>query len=119
MNKYEKGHLYETKAKEYLEERGLKYLERNYKGKKGEIDLIFLEDTTLVFVEVKYRSSPVYGVSAEAVDKRKAKRIYLTAMEYLNRKKYYDVDVRFDLVSFDRGRLKWTRNIIWGDCFEF
>lgn len=119
MNKYEKGHHYETKAKNYLEENGLKYLERNFTGYRGEIDLIFLEGETLVFVEVKYRGNKTYGTALEAVDTRKAKRIYLTAMEYLNRKNIFDLDVRFDLISFDEGRLKWTRNIIWGDCFEF
>lgn len=119
MNKYEKGHLYETKAKIFLEEKGLEYLERNFTGHRGEIDLIFLEGDTLVFVEVKYRSSSIYGSGIEAVDHRKAKRIYLTAMEYISRKHLFDLDVRFDLISFDKGRLKWTRNIIWGDCFEF
>jgi len=106
-------------ALKYLELRGLEFLDRNVMGSHGEIDLIFLEDDTIVFVEVKYRSTSSYGYGIEAVDKRKAKRIYLTATEYIERKKLYGMEVRFDLVSFNSEELEWTRNIIWGDSFGF
>lgn len=117
MNSREKGNLYETKAMEYLKLRGLKFLERNVRGSFGEVDLIFLEDKAIVFVEVKYRSTKDFGFGAEAVDKRKAKRIYLTAMEYIREKRLDKMEARFDLITFDNGKLEWTRNIIWGDSF--
>jgi len=119
MNKRQKGTLYETKALEFLRLKGLKFLDRNIRGTYGEVDLIFTDENTLVFVEVKYRRTTNFGFGAEAVDKRKVKRIYLTAMEYIWNNKLEDMDVRFDLISFDNWELKWTRNIIWGDSFEF
>ena len=61
MNKWEKGHYYETEAKNYLEQKGLKYLERNVRGNSGEIDLVFLDEETIVFIEVKYRGTATFG----------------------------------------------------------
>jgi len=119
MNKRKKGRYYESVALKYLEAKGLTFLERNVVGTHGEIDLIFLEGDTIVFVEVKYRSTGSYGSGIEAVDKRKAKRIYLTALEYMERKKLSEQEARFDLISFQGEELEWTRNIIWGDSFGF
>lgn len=119
MNKRKLGSEYEEKARHYLERRGMEFLDRNIRGSFGEIDLIFREENTVIFVEVKFRKTKRYGYGAEAVDKTKARRLYLTAMEYIYRKKLHDMDVRFDLVAFDSGKLKWTRNIIWGDSFGF
>lgn len=119
MNKRKKGRYYEGVALKYLEEMGLTFLERNVMGTQGEIDLIFMEGDTIIFVEVKYRSTGSYGYGAEAVDRRKAERIYLTALEYIERKKLFGLEVRFDLVSFLGEELEWTRNIIWGDSFGF
>ncbi len=119
MNKRKKGRYYEGVALKYLEVRGLVFLERNVMGTYGEIDLIFSEGDTIVFVEVKYRSTGSFGYGIEAVDERKAKRIYLTAMEYIERKNLSQQDVRFDLISFKGEEPEWTRNIIWGDSFGF
>ena len=111
MNKREKGSIYEERAAEFLE--------KNYHGKHGEIDLIALKDRQIVFIEVKYRETSKYGDGVEAVDKRKAVRIYKTAEEYLIKNHIVDHDVRFDCISYLGDKQKWLKNILWGDEIGF
>ena len=82
-NNREKGARKEAQAAAWLEGKGLQILERNYRCKKGEIDLIAREDGTYVFLEVKYRKGEGSGHPAEAVDERKQKRISGSALWYL------------------------------------
>lgn len=119
MNKRKKGNLYENKAAEFLEENSYKILEKNYYGKYGEIDLIALKDGQIIFIEVKYRETSEYGYGVEAVDKRKARRIYRTAEEYLVKNHMEDYDIRFDCISYLKNEQKWLKNILWGDEIGF
>lgn len=97
------GTYYETLAAEYLEGLGYCILERNFHaGRVGEIDLIAwdAEIDTLIFTEVKYRSSTVCGYPEEAVDRRKQKTIRHCACVYLNQHRQQRCRrVRFDVVS--------------------
>ena len=68
MNKRKTGQEQEAKAACFLKTQGYQILERNYRCKKGEIDLIAREGQYLVFVEVKYRSTNESGLPEEAVD---------------------------------------------------
>ncbi len=115
MENREKGSLYEGKALEFLEKRGYRLLVKNFRSKYGEIDIIVKKGCLTVFVEVKYRKNNRFGSGTEAVDKRKQRRIYLTAMKYIQNNNLKDADFRFDLISFDKEELLWNRNIIWGD----
>ncbi len=81
-NRRKKGAKYEERAAEYLEGLGWRILERNYRCRTGEIDLIAADGQTLVFVEVKYRRSDTYGSPAEAVDGRKQRTICRVADHY-------------------------------------
>lgn len=119
MNKKEKGTLYEDRAAKFLEENSYKILEKNYLGKHGEIDLIALIDRQIVFIEVKYRETTEYGYGVEAVDKRKSRRIYKTAEEYLIKNHMEDHDIRFDCISYLKDEQKWLKNILWGDEIGF
>lgn len=119
MNNRLKGYYYEGKALDYLEARGLKLVERNYYSKFGEVDLILLDNGVLVFVEVKYRKNNYYGSSLESVGKRKAKRIYLSAMEYIKKKDYEGLGIRFDLIGIEDKEINWIKNVIWGDDIGF
>ena len=83
MNCRQKGKFYERIAAAYLQEQGLEMIEQNFFCPIGEIDLIAREDTCLVFVEVKYRSSLQKGYPVEAVSFSKQKRIYRVAQWYL------------------------------------
>ena len=71
INKRSVGTFYENLAARYLENQNVMILERNYRNKRGEIDLIGLDpDGWLIFVEVKYRSSEYSGNPLAAVDER-------------------------------------------------
>ena len=74
------GRKYEEKAAELLEKQGYFILERNYRCKQGEIDLIGKEGEYLCFIEVKYRSDLSYGSPLEAVTKAKQRKISRTAL---------------------------------------
>ena len=59
---------------------------RNYRGHRGEIDIVMQEAETLVFVEVRFRKNSFYGSALESVDQKKQQRILNTAEEYLQNK---------------------------------
>ncbi|NLM55726.1 MAG: YraN family protein [Firmicutes bacterium] len=97
-----RGAAFEQAACQYLTERGLVLLARNYRTRYGEIDLVMRDGATLVFVEVKYRSTSAYGSPLEAVDFSKQNRIKRTALFYLAETNCcYDV-VRFDVVGITK-----------------
>ena len=101
MNKRNIGSRYEQKAAQYLEEQGYRILERNYRCKLGEIDLIARDGAYLAFVEVKYRMDARAGYGLEAVDVRKQRRIIRAASWYLYEKHAGEEQpCRFDVVSF-------------------
>lgn len=101
MNHVEKGHYYEQEAADYLMSCGYRILEMNYRGRHGEIDLIAMDGEYLVFVEVKYRTSDKLQAPSEAVDRKKQRRISMTAREYmLSRRVSQEQLCRFDVVAF-------------------
>jgi putative endonuclease len=89
----------EDLASAYLVRRGYRIVERNFKCVYGEIDLIAWEGKTLVFVEVKSRSSAKFGGPEGAVNLRKQMKISRVAADFLTTKKCWDSPCRFDVVS--------------------
>ncbi|OGP82480.1 MAG: YraN family protein [Deltaproteobacteria bacterium RBG_16_54_11] len=90
----------EDLAVQYLKKRGFKVIERNYHCQWGEIDLIAREKNTLVFIEIKARSSSEYGLPQEAVDRFKQKKLIEVARYYLaERHLTEDIPARFDVVA--------------------
>lgn len=79
----ETGTRYEEKAALFLEQQGYRILEKNFRCRKGEIDLIAMDQEYLCFVEVKFRESSDCGGPFLAVDNRKQRRICQTALFYL------------------------------------
>lgn len=77
------GQRAEDAALAYLSERGLRVVERNFRCRAGEIDLIMRDGACLVFVEVRYRRSDRYGSPAESVAARKQARLLAAAQYYL------------------------------------
>lgn len=67
----------------YLQQQGLKLIAQNYRSRFGEIDLIMLDEATVVFIEVRLRSNTGFGGAAASIDARKQKRIINTAQQYL------------------------------------
>lgn len=89
----------EDRAAQFLVKRGHRILERNYRTRSGEIDLITLHEGTVVFVEVKTRTSDAYGAPELAVNAQKQGRMIKAALGYIKYKKLYQVPCRFDVVS--------------------
>ncbi len=97
-DKIKKGKEGEELAANFLKEKGYEIIERNYRHKRSEIDLIVKKNNWLVFVEVKYRTSDAFGYPEEFVDYKKVKNILTGAEEYT-----YIIDwrgnVRYDIVA--------------------
>lgn len=110
INKRKTGSRYEEQAAAFLEKQGLLVIEKNFRCKSGEIDLIARDGRYLVFVEVKYRSSGSNGYAAAAVDWHKQKRISRAASFFLIRYGYQEPPCRFDVVAIDGQQIQWIRN---------
>jgi putative endonuclease len=93
-----------------LQAAGFRLLERNWRCRLGEIDLIAEERGTLVFAEVRMRQSAHYGGAAESMTAAKRGRLLAAARLYLAR--HPDAHCRFDvfLVDGSAGRVQWIRD---------
>ena len=106
----------EEAAALFLEEKGIRILERNFRSYHGEIDIIALEKETILIVEVKMRRNKECGTPAEAVNLKKQKRICYTLNYYRMKKQLMDTTaVRFDVIEVDKDlQCHWIKN-----AFEF
>ena len=109
MNKRAVGNLGEDAACDALRREGCEILARNFRRPTGEIDVVARDRKTVVFVEVKKRSSTRYGSPAEAVNEAKRRRIMRTAALYLAENRLDDAPVRFDIVEVLPGELRHLR----------
>ncbi|MDO4690880.1 MAG: YraN family protein [Fusobacterium sp.] len=119
MNNREIGNIYEDRSCQILKKEKYRILERNYRNRYGEIDIIAEKDLELVFIEVKYRKTNKYGYGYEAINKRKLSRIFNMAQIYLQNKKYINYKIRIDCMSYLDENLEWIKNIAWGDEIGF
>jgi len=110
------GQAGEDEALAHLTLHGLKLVERNFRCKGGEIDLVMEDGGALVFVEVRKRSSMAFGGAAASVTPAKQARMIRTAQFFLLR---YPAapPCRFDVVAIDGdlkngGQLSWLKNVI-------
>jgi len=106
------GALAEQLAARYLQQQGLKLIERNYRSRFGEIDLIMKEGAELVFVEVRQRRNTDFGGAAASIDDRKQQRIVRTAQQYLSSLVRLP-PCRFDVVLIEGANeeeLRWLKN---------
>lgn len=93
------GQIGEELASKYLEKQGYRIIQRNFRCKSGEIDIIAIDNDELVFIEVKTRASKLYGEPSEAVDENKRKHIYKTAAYYLHITKRENWYTRIDVIE--------------------
>lgn len=101
-NTTERGRRGEDLARGHLEAQGLQLLERNYRCRAGEIDLVMLDHGTLVLVEVRSRSTAAYGGAAATVGSRKQQRVIRAARHLLlSRAGLRRLPMRFDVVAID------------------
>jgi putative endonuclease len=101
-DKIRKGRIGEEEALKYLEGKGHRILERNFRAERGEIDLITMDGTTLVFVEAKYGGRAGFGEPEDRVNVRKQRQIGKVAYAYLALNNPGHQDCRFDVVSVVR-----------------
>jgi len=102
MNTTEIGDYAEELAKEYLERHGYLIIKQKYKYKDlGEVDIIAQIDDTLVFVEVRHRTSTVYGTPEASLTPRKLSRIRRTALMWLTVHRRHGEPCRFDVIAVD------------------
>lgn len=94
-----RGEAGETAACQFLKQRGLKLLARNFRTKRGEIDLVFRDGDCLVFVEVKTRSSEEWTRPAAAITRHKRRALTRAAFDYLRMIRSPMVKIRFDVVE--------------------
>ena len=95
------GNLGEDIAANYLTARGYRILERNFRCKGGEVDIIARDpgDKSLVFVEVKARRGLTYGVPQLAVTTFKQRQISKAALTWLSKNRLLDANARFDVIA--------------------
>lgn len=99
LYRIEKGKLGEKKALSYLRKNNFKILEKNYRTKIGEIDIIALKNKIVYFIEVKARTDIRKGLPYEAVNYRKIKHIKNTAYYFLLNSKYKDYKLKLAVIS--------------------
>jgi putative endonuclease len=93
------GRAGEASAARYLEGKGLKILEHNFRGASGEVDLIALEGETLVFIEVKTWSTLGIDALEQGLNEKKQRRIIETAKYFLSsHREYRYMAIRFDVI---------------------
>jgi putative endonuclease len=103
----------EQRAADYLCAQGLHVIERNFRVRGGEIDLICRDGDMTVFVEVRLRSHAGYGGAAASITIAKQRRLILAARHWLVR--HGELPCRFDCVLIDNGALEWVRDAFTAD----
>jgi len=103
------GEAAERRAKSFLEQKGLIFVEQNFCVPLGEIDLIFQQNRTLVFVEVKFRRTSSHGHAAEYFTPSKRSKMNRAIMCYLQQHNLnlHHTDLRIDVIAIDDQELTW------------
>ena len=113
-NRQAKGAEAEALAARFLAERGLRVVERNFRVRGGEIDLICREGDATVFVEVRLRSRADFGGAAASITAAKQAKIVMAARHWLAR--HGERPCRFDCVLLDgKGGIEWVKNAFAAD----
>lgn len=102
---YELGKEGEQLAVDFLKKSNYQILERNWRFQKAEVDIIAQKENTLAVVEVKTRSTNVYGNPQDFVNQKKIKLLTFAINEYVQLKDL-DVEVRFDIIAVTKTKFK-------------
>ncbi|MDE2512232.1 MAG: YraN family protein [Elusimicrobia bacterium] len=105
MNKIQTGQKAEDQAAAFLQAQGYRLVERNFRAKVGEIDLIMRDGDEIVFVEVRARRSHGFGGAAASVDGAKRRKVTRTAALWLQARSW-DGPCRFDVVALDGAKIE-------------
>lgn len=106
-----RGENAEEQAHQFLIEKGLKPICRNYRCKLGELDIIMSDQQSLVIIEVKYRKTDQFGSALENITRTKQSRIIAATQMYLSTQKV-DCPIRFDVIAISgNGKIEWVQNV--------
>lgn len=107
------GGAAEQLALDYLSSQGLRLVERNFRARAGELDLIMRDADELVFIEVRARASTRFGGAAASVTPSKQRRIRRAAQVYLQSRLGQAPwpALRFDVVALECARMHWLRGV--------
>ncbi len=105
------GEQSERFAENHLVELGYEVLDRNWSSRFGELDLVCLNKSELVFVEVRFRRNNIFGGALASVTKPKQKKLTLAAMQYIqNHSQHKKRIMRFDVIGLDEHyKLDWIK----------
>lgn len=107
----ERGAIQETRVLQYLLRKGWKLIQKNYRTRAGEIDLIFQDpEKTIIFVEVRYRHRADYGSAQSSVTFSKQFKIIKTALQFIKEKKLAGFSFRFDVAGVSRDGIEYIPN---------
>lgn len=107
------GDAAESEALAHLQAAGLRLLQRNYRARRGEIDLVMQDGEVLVFVEVRFRTADGHGDGLDSVTASKRSRLVNAARQFAQEHPHAArMAQRFDVVALGAGGLRWVRNAI-------
>jgi putative endonuclease len=102
MKRHHIGAWGEEIASQYLQTKGYRILARNWRTQEGEVDLVAQDGETVVFVEVKTRTSKEFGWPEESITVTKRRRLQRSALAYLSDQDLMDIHWRIDVIAIDR-----------------
>ncbi len=114
----ELGKIGEDLAARELTARGYAILDRRYRTRRGEIDIVCNDCGTIVFVEVRTRATREFGRPEESVTDAKRRRIVSMAVDYLARKRLTDRPCRFDVVAIEEADSGTPRITVYANAFD-
>lgn len=104
------GERSEQLACRYLLKQGLELVEKNFRSKHGELDLILRDQQRLIIVEVRFRKTATYGGAIESITKKKQSRI-IAATEYYLMINKINSPIRFDVITMSTdSEINWIKN---------
>tara|TARA_B100000446_G_scaffold187163_2_gene215466 strand:- start:2523 stop:2900 length:378 start_codon:yes stop_codon:yes gene_type:complete len=119
--KSDRGQQAENAAAQWLQQQGLSLLQRNYRCRQGEIDLIMQDNDDLVFVEVRWRKHHSHGGALASVDYHKQKRLILAARHFLgSHPAHHHRACRFDVLGMEPDNndsvcYQWIQNAFYSE----
>jgi putative endonuclease len=117
--RHQLGRNSEKLAASYLKQKGYEILQHNYRTRQGEIDIIARENHTIVFVEVKSRTSTQFGHAVQALTQKQKVRLSKTALTYLHINQLNNQSARFDVVAIQKDPKFGTDIRLIKNAFEF
>jgi putative endonuclease len=100
------GNKGESLAEDYIKRKGYKIIQRNYRCRLGEIDIIAKDDDTIVFIEVRTKQNENFGSPQDSVTSTKINKISKTALRFIQEKNLSGYSYRFDFIAitFSQGK---------------